>query len=131
MKKIISMILVFVMCMALLVGCGDSDSNSGGKSSGKSKNNSSSNAATKANGKTENSIVGSWEGDEAGETITYTFKANGTFSASYVSGTYTVSGNKITLAADLNGQEMKIFDNVSFSINGNTLKMGDYTYTKK
>lgn len=82
-------------------------------------------------GTTENSIVGTWKGEEAGETITYTFKADGTFSADYTSGTYTISGDHITLITNIGGQEIALFDNVSFSVNKNTLTMAEYTYTKQ
>ena len=135
MKKVISLILVLVMCAAIFAGCGNSGSNAAAGGNGVA-NNGTSNNGTSNNGAsnsdtTNTGIVGTWEGDEAGETVTYTFKADGTFVADYVSGTYTISGDKITLTSNVNGQEIKIFDNATFSIEGNTLKMGECTYTKK
>ena len=118
MKKMISLVLVLVLCATLFAACGTSSGNAGNGGNG-------------GNGASENGIVGTWAGQEAGMDVTYTFKADGTFVADYASGTYTISGDKITLTTDMNGQEYKLFDNVSFSVNGNTLTIDSYTYTKQ
>ena len=118
MKKFVSIVLVLALCAALFAACGASGGNAGNGGNG-------------GNGAAGNGIVGTWAGQEAGMDVTYTFKADGTFTASYASGTYTISGDKITLTCSMEGQEFKLFDNVSYSVNGNTLTIDDYTYTKQ
>lgn len=119
MKKLISIVLALVLCATLFAACGNDGGNAATKENGASQN-----------GTSENSIVGTWTGKEVDMDVTYTFKADGTFTADYASGTYTISGDKITITANMNGQEFKLFDNVAFSVNGNTLTIDQYTYTK-
>jgi len=114
MKKLISFVLVLVLSATLFAACGNAANDENGKSHA-----------------SQNSIVGTWKGAEADTEVTYAFKADGTFTADYASGTYTVSGDRITLTASVGGQEIKLFDNVPYSVNGNTLTMDTYTYTKQ
>lgn len=132
MKKLLALLLVLAMAfsmMTFLTACGDDedydddDKKSDSNDKDDDKNNDDKN--------TENSIVGTWQGEEADEIVTYTFKADGTFNADYTSGTYTISGNTITLIANIGGEEFKIFDNVAFSVDKNTLTMAGYTYTRQ
>ena len=114
MKKIVSLMLILIVCAFCFAGC----SASGG--------------GTNNDAKTpEKLIIGSWKGVESGEEITYTFKADGKFTTDYASGTYTISGNNITLVTNVSGQEIKLFDNVAFSIKDDTLTIGESTYKKQ
>ena len=113
MKKLISVVLVFVLCATLFAACGNINGN----------------VTPEENGASQNPIVGTWTGKEADMDVTYTFKADGTFTADFASGTYTISGDKITVTARFGDQEINLFDNVTFSINGSTLSIDNYTYT--
>ncbi len=137
MKKVILSMLMVVVLVFTFAACGegsssDSNVNKDSVSSSKSAETDSVSSTQSAGGDAaEDSIVGTWEGDENGETISYTFKANGTFSCDYASGTYTLNNGKITLVAEIGGSEIVIFDAVDCSVSGNTLTMSVYTYTKK
>ena len=120
MKKLISVVLVFVLCATLFAACGNINGNVTPEENG-----------TSQNGASQNPIVGTWTGKEADMDVTYTFNADGTFTADYASGTYTISGDKITVTARFGDQEINLFDNVTFSINGNTLTIDNNTYTKQ
>ena len=122
MKKVVSLSLALLVLALLFVGCAGPSGNT---------NTPAGSTNTPGSGTSDNSIVGTWEGEEADETVTYTFKADGTFDAGYATGTYTISGSSITLVTDINGLEVKLFDNADFAVNGNTLTMGPYTYTRK
>ena len=120
MTKMISFVLIFVLCATLFAACGNIDGNGTPKENG-----------TSQNGASQNPIVGTWTGKEADMDVTYTFKADGTFAADFASGTYTISGDKITITAYFGDQEIILFDNSTFSINGNTLTIDNNTYTKQ
>ncbi len=139
MKKLVLFILV-LSCIAILVACGGGSTNNDAVPP--SGNNSSDNAQSPSNddasdnGQTQTAtvndlIIGTWSGDENGESITYTFKKDGTFSANYCSGTYTISGDKITLVADMGDTDLTLFDNEPVSVSGNTLNIAHYSYTKQ
>ena len=89
---------------------------------------------TPGSGTSDNSIVGTWETEISGRTYTRTFNADGTFEvnctggAEYATGTYTISDSYITLVTD---DHKVLVDNAYFAVNGNTLTMGPYTYTRK
>ena len=128
MKKVVSLSLALLVLALLFVGCAGPSGNT---------NTPAGSTNTPGSGTSDNSIVGTWEGEEADETVTYTFKADGTFEetctcgAEYATGTYTISGSSITLVTDINGLEVKLFDNADFAVNGNTLTIGPNTYTRK
>lgn len=125
MKKVVSLSLALLVLALLFVGCAGPSGNTNAPAGSTN---------TPGSGTSDNSIVGTWEGEEADETVTYTFKADGTFEetctcgAEYATGTYTISGSSITLVTD--GHKVLV-DNAYFAVNGNTLTIGANTYTRK
>ena len=128
MKRVVSLSMALLVLALLFVGCAGPSGNTNAPAGSTN---------TPGSGTSDNSIVGTWETEISGRTYTRTFNADGTFEvnctggAEYATGTYTISGSSITLVTDINGLEVKLFDNADFAVNGNTLTIGPNTYTRK
>ena len=113
MKKLISLLLVLLLCCFALTACGDSK--------GDAKDNASDKPATEATEEKDNPLVGTWKYEVSSLNYTYVFKADGTGTYFGESFTYTVDGNKLSILYDGNTAPFE----TEFSIDGDKLIIKD------
>ena len=114
MKKIVSLLLVLLLCCFALTACGDSekaDSKSGADNA----------ASSEKEVADVNPIVGTWKYDGSSLNYTYVFKADGTGTYFGEDFTYTVDGNKLSILREGNTAPFE----TEFSIEGNKLIIKD------
>lgn len=107
MKKVSILIAIVLICSVLLCACGD------------------------------NSIVGTWVGEDSGVTVSFSFNDDGTGNLSIAGGlitagfTYADEGGNLVLTPDENMEEYLSFHDLSYTIDGDTMTLtdSDTTYT--
>ena len=114
MKKIVSLLLVLLLCCFALTACGDSGST---KNGGSDKTVSS----EKEDAAPDNPLVGTWKYDGSSLNYTYVFKADGTGTYFGEDFTYTVDGNTLSILYEGNTEPFV----TEFEIDGDRLNVKD------
>ena len=114
MKKIVSLLLVLLLCCFALTACGDSGSTKNGGSDKTA-------SSEKEDAASDNPLVGTWKYDGSSLNYTYVFKADGTGTYFGEDFTYTVDGNKLSILREGNTAPFE----TEFSIEGNKLIIKD------
>lgn len=114
MKKIVSLLLVLLLCCFALTACGDSekaDSKTGADNA----------ASSEKEVADVNPIVGTWKYNDSSLNYTYVFKADGTGTYFGEDFTYTVDGNTLSILYEGNTEPFV----TEFEIDGDRLNVKD------
>lgn len=116
MKKLICLMLVAVLSVALLCGCG-------GNSNGPAQQDASGTAVkgTLSDKDIEKSILGAWEIVDENSRVVYIFQEGGTGYAALFPMTYTVKDGVITVTVEAFGKTTT--DSANYSLDGDTITL--------